>query len=230
MGWSDLTFTGCTVLTAAQLNQMQANFAAVAGGAPGAPPLTPTSLQWTGQASGATLRVSSGGTFRQLGVTDQASLGGVTVSSQWTARTMILSEQGSAAGLTVSSLATVEKLLVRANPSGTPDANTLYRGLIPKAWLHYDQTGTPVILDEENVSGVSDDATGIFTPSWDRDFSGADAYAALGTTSQDGGGLTQVLMYNAAPAAGSVQFVNRNGSGSTNDKADNLIVAFGRQA
>jgi hypothetical protein len=81
MAWSDLTFTGCSVLTAAQMTQLQANFAALAQGAAGAPALSPTSLMWTGQASGAGLNVSSLGMFWQLRVTDVATLGALTLTA-----------------------------------------------------------------------------------------------------------------------------------------------------
>lgn len=37
MAWTDLTFVECSLLTAAKMTQLQDNFAALAGGAPGAP-------------------------------------------------------------------------------------------------------------------------------------------------------------------------------------------------
>lgn len=80
MAWSDLTFTGCTVLTAAQMNQLHANFAALAQGAPGAPPLAPNSLMWTGQASGAGLHVSSLARLQALAVTQAASVGRLSLA------------------------------------------------------------------------------------------------------------------------------------------------------
>jgi hypothetical protein len=39
MAWTDLTFVECSVLTAAKMTQLQGNFAALAAGASGAPPL-----------------------------------------------------------------------------------------------------------------------------------------------------------------------------------------------
>lgn len=40
MAWSDLTFTGCSVLTAGQMTQLQANFGALAAADSGAPSLS----------------------------------------------------------------------------------------------------------------------------------------------------------------------------------------------
>ncbi len=40
MAWTDLTFTGCSVLTAGQMTQLQANFAALAAADSGSPTVT----------------------------------------------------------------------------------------------------------------------------------------------------------------------------------------------
>lgn len=40
MTWSDLTFVECSILTAQKMTQLQGNFAALAAGEPGAPPIT----------------------------------------------------------------------------------------------------------------------------------------------------------------------------------------------
>jgi hypothetical protein len=55
--------------------------------------------------------------------------------------------------------------------------------LIPKAWSSYDQTGTPAVLDSENVASVTDNATGDFTPVWDTDFANTDYTVVVGCTS-----------------------------------------------
>src|SRR3972149_633458 len=68
MTWSDLTFTSSHILTASDMNRLQGNFAALAGGGSGAPPLAVNSFMVTGVASIATLNVSS-----------EALLGGGTV-------------------------------------------------------------------------------------------------------------------------------------------------------
>src|SRR3990172_1326827 len=68
MTWSDLTFTSSHILTASDMNRLQGNFAALAEGGSGAPPLAVNSFMVTGVASIATLNVSS-----------EALLGGGTV-------------------------------------------------------------------------------------------------------------------------------------------------------
>ncbi len=119
--------------------------------------------------------------------------------------------------------------LVGSDPSGTPDANTLYKGLIPKGWLHYDQTGTPAILDDENVSGVTDDAAGRYTVTVERAFSAADAWVAVvcaGTAS------TAYIHMSANPTVDGASFRSdtRVDGAAALDVTDNMIVFFGRQA
>lgn len=112
----------------------------------------------------------------------------------------------------------------------TPDANTLYKGLIPKAWLHYDQTGTPAILDDENIDSITDGGTGVQTHNLDRDFSGADSWCVVGMVTNDTGGTTNICPgYGGAPAAGSVLIHVRNSDGVLADRADCAYVFFGRQ-
>ena len=122
-------------------------------------------------------------------------------------------------------------LQITTDPAGTPVANTLYKGLIPKAWLHYDQTGTPAILDDENISSVTDNATGDFTSNLDRDCSGADAYAAVGFPGDAGAGTTYLYNMAAAPAAGSIQLASvTRAAGTLTDVPDNMLIFMGRQA
>lgn len=59
MTWHELTFTASHVLTASDMNRVQANFTALGAGAAGAPPIAVNSLTVSGVASVATLNVSS---------------------------------------------------------------------------------------------------------------------------------------------------------------------------
>jgi hypothetical protein len=66
MAWNDLTFVECSVLTAAKMTELQGNFAALAAGETGAPPLAMdavSSLAWLHASSGVLApQVSSFGT------------------------------------------------------------------------------------------------------------------------------------------------------------------------
>lgn len=130
------------------------------------------------------------------------------------------------AGLTATTISGTTLSGTLLNLSAVSDgaaANQLGKDGIPKAWAHVDQTGTQAILDEMNVSGLTDDGTGQTTLSWDRDFSGADAYA-VSVVSQS---FSAVL--NSPPAAASCAFRVRT-SGATNvDDADVMVLALGRQ-
>jgi hypothetical protein len=103
MAWSDLTFTGCTVLTAAQMTQLQANFAALAHGDAGAPAFSPSSFMWTRQASGASLDVSSRGTFRQAVISDVASVNTLNVAGTLALTNLAVTGPGSFGSVNVGS-------------------------------------------------------------------------------------------------------------------------------
>ena len=59
MSWTDLTFTGSHILTASDMNRLQGNFAAMAAGEAGAPPIAVNSLIVSGVASIDTLYADS---------------------------------------------------------------------------------------------------------------------------------------------------------------------------
>jgi len=143
------------------MTEVQSNFAALAAGEPGAPPLDVNSLMWSGVASGAFLNVSSG-----LQTTGVGSFGAVHVSSGYQTTGV-----GSFGALDVSSG------VVLATAPSTPPANEAFRESIAKAWINFDGTGTIAIRDSFNVASITDDGTGTYTVTWDTDFANAN-YAA----------------------------------------------------
>ena len=65
---------------------------------------------------------------------------------------------------------------------------TLTKQFASKAWLSYKGTSTNSIYDSFNVSSVSDDATGEYTPTFSSAFSGANDYALAGFAQGDTAG------------------------------------------
>lgn len=129
-------------------------------------------------------------------------------------------------------------VILSSDPRGTPAANALYKGNIPKAWLNYNQI-TPVINNSFNVSSVTDHGLGDFSPIWDRDFANVN-YGVGGHGKYDSGavdfnvptiGIKRIL---SNPAVGSVRLISFITTGplgnETFDCEINNIWAFGDQA
>lgn len=97
-----------------------------------------------------------------------------------------------------------------------------YHPSAAKAWVHYDQVADSV-LASYNVTSVSDDATGLFTVTWDTDFSSANYCQAFSATSA-------VTQLNTAPAAGtSSQCRTRDATFTNSDATDDFLAAWGDQ-
>lgn len=58
-------------------------------------------------------------------------------------------------------------------------ANTLYQENTPKAWCHFEGTGTPKIRSQFNIASITDIGTGDFRLNFNRAFAST-AYAAIG--------------------------------------------------
>ncbi|KKN79592.1 hypothetical protein LCGC14_0337960 [marine sediment metagenome] len=111
------------------------------------------------------------------------------------------------------------------DPQGTPNANQLYKSNFVKGWIEFDGTGTIATNDSFNVSGVVDNGTGLYTISWDRDFSDAN-YAVAAMSAQDGGDGGNVSIISKA--AGTMQ-INTTGTDANTDVDLDLIclIAIG---
>jgi len=130
--------------------------------------------------------------------------------------------------------ASATDITVTGSAPSPPDANTLYKDLIPKCWGSVTYSGgTPTLDADVNISGIVDDGTGILTYTWDRDF--ANVNYAMSFSSQRASGTTQLMQgvtRNASDqrAAGSVQITIETTTGTNEDPVTTTIMAFGQQA
>lgn len=148
------------------------------------------------------------------------------MSGQWRRQTKGQQQTGtgSNAPQIVASVFDAVKL-VGANPSGTPDANTLYKGLIPKAWIRFNMA-TDAIADSFNVSSITDGAAGADTVNWDRDFVDAN-YATIGSAGSFG--VVAGMLGFHTFAAGSVVLFATSDAGAAFDSVVTTVCAFGDQ-
>lgn len=123
-------------------------------------------------------------------------------------------------------------LTLTADAPSPPAANTLYKDLIPKAWLSYDGA-TPAILDSVNVSGVVDEGgVGDFTVSVDRDFSTVN-FCVVGMCEETGGAVPHYPIGDTTDgrAVGTIRINTVVGSsGASGDVPIVDLIFFGRQA
>jgi len=109
-----------------------------------------------------------------------------------------------------------------------PDAATLkHHPGIAKAWVSFDASGTLAILESYNVSSVTDNGTGDYSPNFTNDFAAA-TYAAVGMSSNtDVVNSTRTLEIEEATAAvGSCVITNSLVNSATNrTRADNAYIS-----
>ena len=103
--------------------------------------------------------------------------------------------------------------------------------LIPTAWITFNGTGTPAILDSENVSSIADIGTG----RWDINFAVALANANYAVTvgSNDTtniGSGQQASPYTFAHTTADFTFVNMSYTGSYFDVTNLSAIVMGGQA
>lgn len=114
---------------------------------------------------------------------------------------------------------------IAQNPSGTPAANTLYKGLIPKAWCRFNQQ-TNSIYGSVNVSSITDMVTGYAKVNWDRDFANAN-YCVVGSSIDFGVQLLIAAFENYA--VGAVDAISTTNAGAAADADSFTLEAFGDQ-
>ena len=119
---------------------------------------------------------------------------------------------------------------------GTPSANTLYKKLLPKAWISFTgSTGAVAIRDSFNVSSLVDEAgAGFYTINWDRDFADVN-YSLSGVIKQNSAGAGNTGWWAidgvaGNPLVGSVKINAYNGGPTIADAEIVNITAFGNQA
>jgi len=121
------------------------------------------------------------------------------------------------------------KIAVSGSPAGTPDANTLYKENIPKAWINFNGVGTVSIRDSFNVSSLIDGATGTYTINWDRDFADSNyCFVSNCHTLNDATITLNVTVVSVTPS-----YIQIGSVDSVNDVAIDvpyfMIAAFGSQ-
>jgi hypothetical protein len=95
---------------------------------------------------------------------------------------------------------------------------------LAKGWVKFTGTGTIAITASFNVSGIVDDGTGLYTVTWDTNFSSAN-YVVVGTCELS----TKTYVSIISQAVGSVSFRTSDFNGSVIDSDDVHIVAYGDQ-
>ena len=105
-------------------------------------------------------------------------------------------------------LTTLTKGTVVGSEGGSATTN-LAQGLA-KAFLSYKGTSTNSIYDSLNVSSVSDDATGEYTPTFSSAFSAANDYALAGFAQGDSAGGGRNLSGMGTPTTTTRQIETNN--------------------
>ena len=105
-------------------------------------------------------------------------------------------------------LTNLTKGTVVGSEGGSATTN-LVQGLA-KAFLSYKGTSTNSIYDSLNVSSVSDDATGEYTPTFSSAFNGANDYALAGFAQGDSAGGGRNLSGMGTPTTTTRQIETNN--------------------
>jgi len=94
--------------------------------------------------------------------------------------------------------------VIRVDNFGPSAGGTTYsaRG-IAKAWVNFNGTGTIAARDSENVSSLTDNATGDYTVNLSNGMSDGN-YFAGGAISLSGGGVTTALVHIASSQSANV--------------------------
>ena len=95
----------------------------------------------------------------------------------------------------------------------------------PKAWVSYDQFGTPAIDEDYAVTSVADDATGRFTITWDTAFTGS-RYATVSSSQDPAGFANRNCGGSATKTTTTAQFACDDSSGDNTD-AHNFVCGLG---
>ena len=100
-------------------------------------------------------------------------------------------------------------------------------------WVYFVGTGTAAISDSFNVSGLTDGGTGIYTISWDTDFTNANyAWVAMAHYGSGNNDISDLQLFDSGDTAGTLKVqclsaLNAATSSTAGDAANAAIVAFG---
>ena len=124
----------------------------------------------------------------------------------------------------VLGVAAATDLTLTGSAASTPDANTLTKDHMVGARCIIDGTGTPPTYTEEiNFTGaITDNATGNYTLTIDRDFAAA-------TYSYDGSTIGSDFVSFANVAVGTIDVIIRSDAGASVDNTSVSVVLTGDQ-
>jgi len=106
---------------------------------------------------------------------------------------------------------------------GNSTTTNLQQGLA-KTWMNYKGTSTNEVRDSLNISGVVDNGTGSYTPSYSNSFSSINYSASGGAGSSD----TKPVVRLNTPLAGNQPLETRaSTTGSNYDEATTRFTAHG---
>lgn len=180
------------------------------------PKLTPANLVIASQAAGDILYASSTTAWARL--------------AKGTAAQVLKMNSGATApewgdGTTYASAAEVTTG-TEAAKAVAPSTMVSHEGVC-KGWINFNGTGTIAVNDSYNVSGITDNGTGLYTIAWDTDFGSAN-YALAGMAQGNGGsGDPRFVEMYAAPVAGSIQVRTANHDGTAQDPTTVTVLAIG---
>lgn len=98
-----------------------------------------------------------------------------------------------------------------------------------KAWAEWNGNGTVASLASYNVSGITDNGTGLYTPAWDTDFSSAN-YGITGICRPNGVSNAGIMLNNGGTlTAGAAQVNTQTFGGTDHDASRVSVMAAGDQ-
>ena len=100
---------------------------------------------------------------------------------------------------------------------------------LASAWINFNGAGTVATLNSYNVSGLTDNATGDYTVTWNQDFRNANYAVVYGVAQEDSNTALSVNNpHDFTEVAGSVR-MEAVDSGGAGDPTNVSVVAFGEQ-
>ena len=114
----------------------------------------------------------------------------------------------------------------KSNTEKSIDTSYLFNG-IPKAWANFDESGTPAIRDDFNVTSLTDNGTGFFTVNLTNAMS-SDDYVRIGNAGENADTGGNRVLALRLPATGSFNINTRNSTnGNLSDTQDTCITVLG---
>lgn len=180
------------------------------------------------------LTVAGGLEFTGSGGIQRSALTGDVTASAGSNATTVVSASDTAAGKIEIAVQSEMETGTDTTRAVTPGRQH-YHPSAAKAWVTFTVSGTTVTVQSSyNITSVTRTGAGTYTITFDADFSGANAYAMVGTASIDTGSTTILgVCYGGAPpapAAGSVSIATVNfATGAGADCSRCSLVFFGDQ-